>query len=103
MDQGESLPDTAVRETAEETGIDVEITGLVGIYTDPRRVILYTSNNEARQEFSVVFTGRPIGGIPTTSEESTEVRWVPPADISSLVSYSMGVNRASDRWRRRRW
>ena len=84
MDLGESLPDTGVRETAEETGIDVEITGLVGIYTDPRHVILYTSNNEARQEFSVVFTARPIGGTPTPSDESTEVRWVPPAEIESL-------------------
>jgi ADP-ribose pyrophosphatase YjhB (NUDIX family) len=84
MDLGESLPDTAVRETAEETGIDVEVTGLVGIYTDPKHVILYTSNNEARQEFSVVFTARPVGGTPTPSDESTEVRWVPPTEISSL-------------------
>ena len=95
MDLGESLPDTAVRETAEETGIDVQITGLVGIYTDPRHVILYTSNNEARQEFSVVFTARPVGGTPTTSDESTEVRWVDPTDISSLPmdrSMRMRVN-----------
>ncbi|GAA4955902.1 NUDIX hydrolase [Actinoplanes utahensis] len=84
MDLGESLPQTAVRETAEETGIDVEVTGLVGIYTDPRHVILYTSNNEARQEFSIVFTARPIGGTPTPSSESTEVRWVPPAEIAAL-------------------
>ena len=84
MDLGESLPATGVRGTAEETGIDVEITGLVGIYTDPRHVILYTSNNEARQEFSVVFTARPIGGTPTPSDESTEVRWVLPAEIGSL-------------------
>lgn len=84
MDLGESLPATAVRETAEETGIDVEITGLVGIYTDPRHVILYTSNNEVRQEFSVVFTARPVGGAPTPSEESTEVRWVAPTDIDRL-------------------
>lgn len=84
MDLGESLPATGVRETAEETGIDVEITGFVGIYTDPRHVILYTSNNEARQEFSVVFTARPIGGALTPSEESIEVRWVPPGEIGSL-------------------
>jgi ADP-ribose pyrophosphatase YjhB (NUDIX family) len=84
LDLGESLPTTGVRETAEETGIDVEITGLVGIYSDPRHVILYTSNGEARQEFSVVFTARPTGGQPTPSDESTEVRWVPPAEIDSL-------------------
>jgi len=55
MDLGESLPDAAVRETLEETGIEVEITGLVGIYTDPRHVVVYTSNGEVRQEFSIVY------------------------------------------------
>jgi ADP-ribose pyrophosphatase YjhB (NUDIX family) len=85
MDLGESLPNTAIRETAEETGIDVEITGLVGIFTDPRHVILYTSNGEVRQEFSVVFTARPVGGTPMPSVETTEVRWVPVREIDSLA------------------
>jgi 8-oxo-dGTP pyrophosphatase MutT (NUDIX family) len=43
MDLGEST-DTAIRETKEEAGITREITGLVGIYTNPRHVIHYTSN-----------------------------------------------------------
>ena len=85
MDLGESLVTTAVREVREETGIDCEVTGLVGIYTDPQHVILYTSNGEARQEFSVVFTARAIGGTPTTSSESREVLWVTRSDVSSLA------------------
>jgi ADP-ribose pyrophosphatase YjhB (NUDIX family) len=84
MDLGESLPEAAVRETAEETGIDVEITGLAGVYTDPRHVILYTSNGEVRQEFSVVFAARPTGGTPTPSAETTEVRWTPVAELEAL-------------------
>ena len=35
IDLGESMVQAAVRETREETGIDCEVTGLVGIYTDP--------------------------------------------------------------------
>lgn len=35
MEMTDSLPGTAVREVKEETGLDVEITGLVGTYTDP--------------------------------------------------------------------
>jgi ADP-ribose pyrophosphatase YjhB (NUDIX family) len=76
MDLGESLVDCAVRETKEETGIDCEITGLVGIYTDPKHIIYYTSDGEARQEFSVLFTARAVGGEPTTSSESRQVVWV---------------------------
>lgn len=76
IDLGESLTQAAVRETKEETGIDCEITGLVGIYTDPKHVILYTSDGEARQEFSILLTARALAGEPTPSDESTEVRWL---------------------------
>ncbi|MCO5968256.1 NUDIX domain-containing protein [Actinoallomurus soli] len=81
IDLGESLAQAAVRETKEETGIDCEITGLVGIYTDPKHVMHYTSNDEVRQEFSIVLTARPVGGTPTPSSESSEVRWVAPDDV----------------------
>jgi 8-oxo-dGTP pyrophosphatase MutT (NUDIX family) len=85
MDLGESIIDCAVRETKEETGIDCEITGLVGIYTDPRHVIHYTSDGETRQEFSVVLTGRVVGGTPTPSSESRQVVWVEVDRIEELT------------------
>ncbi|HEY8524242.1 MAG TPA: NUDIX domain-containing protein [Acidimicrobiales bacterium] len=84
MDLGESITQTAVRETREETGVEVEIIGLVGIYTNPRHVIEYTSNGEVRQEFSVVFTARPIGGEPRPSSESSEVVWIDPRQVADL-------------------
>ena len=77
IDLGESVAQAAVRETKEETGIDCEITGLVGIYSDPKHVIHYTSNDEVRQEFSIVLTARPTGGTPRPSDESREVLWIP--------------------------
>jgi ADP-ribose pyrophosphatase YjhB (NUDIX family) len=86
IDLGESVAQAAVRETREESGIECEITGIVGIYSDPKHVILYTSNGEARQEFSIVLTAQPLSGQPTPSSESSEVRWV---SASEVLHYTM--------------
>ncbi|WP_338741518.1 NUDIX domain-containing protein [Actinomadura luteofluorescens] len=81
IDIGESVTQAAIRETKEETGIDVEITGLVGIYSDPKHVIHYTSNNEVRQEFSIVLTARCLSGKIRVSDEARAVLWMRPREI----------------------
>lgn len=83
MEMTDSLPGTAVREVKEETGLDVEITGLVGTYTDPRHVIAYT-DGEVRRQFNVCFTARLIGGEVAISDESTELRFVDPDELADL-------------------
>src|ERR1700694_2531117 len=50
MELGESIVDTAVREVKEETGLDVEVTGLIGVYSNPHHVMAYT-DGEVRQQF----------------------------------------------------
>jgi len=47
---GEAPSQCAVRETREETGVDVEVTGLLGIYSDPGHSVYYDSDGETRQE-----------------------------------------------------
>jgi ADP-ribose pyrophosphatase YjhB (NUDIX family) len=86
VDLGESVAQAAVRETQEESGIDCQITGVVGIYSDPKHVILYTSNGEVRQEFSILLTATATGGQPTPSSESSDVRWV---KVGELAEYGM--------------
>ncbi|MER7791087.1 NUDIX domain-containing protein [Streptomyces sp. NPDC097640] len=83
MELTDSLPGTAVREVKEETGLDVEITGLVGTYTDPRHVIAYT-DGEVRRQFNVCFTARIVGGQLAISDESTELCFVPPEGLADL-------------------
>ena len=60
VDPGESAADAAVRETAEESGLTVEVTGLVGIYTDPGHVIADPGAGLVRQPFAVCFHARPL-------------------------------------------
>jgi 8-oxo-dGTP pyrophosphatase MutT (NUDIX family) len=82
-DAGESITQTVVREVYEETGITVEVTGIVGIYTNPNHVIAY-DDGEVRQQFSICFTARPTGGTLTPSTESREVIWLDPGDLDTL-------------------
>jgi 8-oxo-dGTP pyrophosphatase MutT (NUDIX family) len=83
MDITDSLPGTAVREVKEETGLDIEVTGLVGTYTDPRHIIA-NSDGEVRRQFNVCFHARVIGGQLAISDESTELRWVDPSQLEQL-------------------
>ncbi|MEV4275849.1 NUDIX hydrolase [Actinoplanes xinjiangensis] len=83
QDFGESIAEAAVRETREESGIDVEVVGIVGTYTNPRHVVAY-SDGEVRQQFSICFRARYLGGTPTPSDESSEVRWTPREDLDSI-------------------
>src|SRR6266508_5887984 len=68
MDPGESMTRAAVREVEEETGVVCEVTGLVGVYTSPKHVIHYTSDDEVRQECSLVYTARAVRSEEHTSE-----------------------------------
>ncbi|MGW5099193.1 NUDIX domain-containing protein [Streptomyces sp. NPDC004100] len=80
---GEDIAGTVVREVLEETGIHVEVVGLVGVFTDPGHVIAF-ADGEVRQEFSLCFRARPVGGEIKVSSESFAVRWTPKAELNSL-------------------
>ncbi|ASU80428.1 NUDIX domain-containing protein [Actinopolyspora erythraea] len=86
QDIGETTRQAALREVAEETGLTVEITGIVGIYSDPRHVIAY-DDGEVRQEFSIVFAARPAAGRLRPSSESRRVHWIQPEKLDSLTMH----------------
>jgi len=80
---GETPTECAVRETKEETGVEVEIIGLVGIYSDPAHIVAY-ADGEVRQEYEVTLLARPVGGAPSANDEASDVRWFAPAELAAL-------------------
>ena len=85
VDVGESAVEAAVRETSEESGIRVRITGLVGLFTDPAWVVEAVGGNEIRQQFVVCFHGRTIWGRPHPDlQEASDAAWFEPADVAAL-------------------
>jgi ADP-ribose pyrophosphatase YjhB (NUDIX family) len=85
---GETIAQCAVRECREETGIEIEVTGLVGVFSDPGHVIVYRKGEkirEVRQPVNVCLRARPIGGqLSSASDEADEVRWVDLAELGDL-------------------
>ncbi|WP_040392555.1 NUDIX hydrolase [Catelliglobosispora koreensis] len=82
-DAGESIAQTVVREVSEETGIDVVVTEIIGIYTNPNHVMAY-DDGEVRQQFSICFRAHPTGGAVRPSSESSEVIWLEPDKLDDL-------------------
>lgn len=80
---GETMTQTIIRETEEETGVTIEVTGLIGIYSNPDHVIEF-SDGEVRQEFSICFRGRAVAGEPRPSDETTEAVWVERDRVGGL-------------------
>lgn len=72
----ETLFEAAVREAKEETGYDIELTGLVGIYQG-----IYKNLNVS----GPVFSAKVIGGSATPSVEHAEVRWVTADELYNLA------------------
>jgi len=83
MMQGETIAETAVREVKEETGLDVEVVSLVGIYSNPNHVVEY-SDGEVRQQFSICFACRRVGGELATSDETSEVGYFKPDELEEM-------------------
>jgi len=67
VDRGESVPEAAVRETKEESQLDVKLGPLLNIYSYSRS-----------PNVIVVYTARVIGGELAAADESTEARIFPP-------------------------
>lgn len=79
MDFGETLAETAIRETLEETGLRVAVERLVGVYSAPFPGDL--SLHGANQIVAASFLCRVIGGELRLSDETTDVAYFAPARL----------------------
>ncbi|CRK84833.1 ADP-ribose pyrophosphatase [Neobacillus massiliamazoniensis] len=76
VEEGESLKDAAIRETKEETGIDIEVIKFCGIFQNVNNSICNT-----------LFLAKPVGGKLTTSPESLEVGFYPIEQVLEMVTF----------------
>jgi ADP-ribose pyrophosphatase YjhB (NUDIX family) len=95
MDIGETFAESAVREVKEETGFDVRIDRIIGIYSDPGHVFAY-SDGEVRQEFNICLACTIVGGELAVGSESIDVRFVAFDEIDGLTMHPSIRKRIDD-------
>lgn len=83
MELGETPTQCAIRETAEETGVLVEPTGFLGVYSDPGHIVAY-SDGEVRQQYEVMLLARPVSGTPAANDEASAAGWFAPDELDQL-------------------
>ena len=93
VEVGETVESAATREAAEETGLAVELAGLVGVYSSPDR-------DPRGHNVSVAFLARVVGGDLTAATDAAEVAVLDPDSVElafdhrSIIAEAMGGSAA---------
>ena len=78
VEPGETFQEALVREIKEETGVDAEIIGFIGL-----------CKNVERDVVNIDFSCKYISGELTTSNESLEVKWVKKEKALDMVTFPL--------------
>ena len=73
VDAGEVVEQAAVREVFEETGIEVQLDGLIGVYSEAGNAVVF-----------VAYAGSATSGEAVAGPEAFEVGWFPPDQLPEL-------------------
>lgn len=83
LDEEETVQQGIAREVLEETGLEVQSIELLGVFSDPSRIIEYSDGNIYRL-LTLAFAVSVAPGTPRVSEESLELRFVPFETVRTL-------------------
>lgn len=95
MDPGESVAEAAAREVWEETGLEVAVTRLVGVYSTPHVLLEYDDGN--RWQLVVLhFVAEVMNGDLGTSAETSECRYLTQVEARQLEMAELDRLRVED-------
>jgi 8-oxo-dGTP diphosphatase len=75
VEYGETVEMAAIRETKEETGLDIGLDGIVGVYSDPNR-------DPRGHIISICFLGHKIGGELVADTDAADIQCIGIDEIS---------------------
>lgn len=87
VEVGETVEQAAVRETAEETGLAVEISRLVGVYSEPDR-------DPRGPNVSVAFLARVLSGQLEAASDASAVDVLDPGSVELAFDHARIISDA---------
>ena len=86
IEVGESVEDGVLREIFEESGITATVRCLVGIYSNVGQYLWHDGTTNVPTIVNFDFICDYISGQPTTSNETSEVLWVPKSEVMQFIT-----------------
>ncbi|MDQ0114050.1 NUDIX hydrolase [Paenibacillus harenae] len=86
VEVGENLMDALSREIKEESGIDVIVSHLIGVYSNTGIHKWHDGVTDIPTKVMLDFTCQPVGGELSTSEETSESRWFERDKVLDMVT-----------------
>ena len=81
---GETVRAVAIREVLEETGIEIEILGLIDVVDS---LTPLPGSTDLSHHYTLIdFAARPVGGVLQAGDDAVQARWVP---LSELADYHL--------------
>lgn len=86
IDVGENIISGLKREIYEESGIEVEVKSLLGVYSCTDAKKWHDGVTDVPPRISFDFYCVPTGGVLTTSDETSDVRWIPEKEVLNYMT-----------------
>jgi 8-oxo-dGTP pyrophosphatase MutT (NUDIX family) len=81
IETGQTAEDATVREVKEETGYDVRVTKLFGVYSTPENTTITYPNGDVVAYVNIAFECELLGGERALNDESSAIDWFDPEKL----------------------
>ena len=88
IEVGENIEEGVLREIFEESGITASVRCLVGVYSNVGQHLFYDGKTHVPTKVMFDFICDYVDGQPTTSDETSEVLWIPKSEVMNYVTAS---------------
>jgi ADP-ribose pyrophosphatase YjhB (NUDIX family) len=95
MESGESAAEACIREVWEETGLNVRVKRLIGVYSNPNQLVVYADGNKA-QMVVMSFEVEVMSGELGLSNETTEAGFFSVEEMETMPMHGKHKERVED-------